>query len=257
MNAQHATVAQYYDEATPDYLQHVGDVLQGAMMTGAPFDSAPQRTLDFIAREAGLADGQHVLDAGCGVCGPAVYFARLFPSMRIKAVTISPVQFQAALGRIWRAGVELRIKAVLGDMHDLEDDGVFDRVLFLESAGHSQDRPALWSMAHRALKPGGILYIKDVMLTVDPCATTQEQADDLRTFNGLYAYNTYSQATVVDELKACGFGDIAIKPLWPMLDSARAEHCKRTDGELNAFGKRHAHELPNLPAAFFQVSARK
>jgi Mycolic acid cyclopropane synthetase len=82
-------VEQYYDEWTARYIGGVGEVFQGAR---------PQSTdelLGYLLEAAALEDGMTVLDAGSGVCGPALWFAA-HRDIRIEALTISSVQVEQA-----------------------------------------------------------------------------------------------------------------------------------------------------------------
>src|SRR5439155_1269509 len=78
-------VRDYYNAWTEKYIQDFGDCIQ------AHRPSREEDLLEYLMTRAGLRDGQRVLDAGCGVCGPARYFAS-HRNLDIEAITVSPVQ---------------------------------------------------------------------------------------------------------------------------------------------------------------------
>src|SRR6202000_2902971 len=63
-------VAAYYDDWNERYEAVFGDVYQH-LKAG---DHA--QLLDHMLDIAAMAPGEHLVDAGCGVCGPARYFSR-------------------------------------------------------------------------------------------------------------------------------------------------------------------------------------
>lgn len=159
-------IAAYYDEWNDRYEESFGQVFQHLQV------SDPDHFFNHLASSAHLADGERILDAGCGVCGPAIEFARRF-AVDIDAVTVSPIQQARARGNIDRAHLGNRVRVSVGDFHRLEDlfqPHTFDLVYFLESLVHSHDPLAALRSAFTVLRPGGRLYIKDFY---------QGQAEDL------------------------------------------------------------------------------
>jgi ubiquinone/menaquinone biosynthesis C-methylase UbiE len=150
-------VKQYYDETTEQYIAGFGDVFQAIRPDSTEF------LLKYISGAAGLKDGMDVLDAGCGVCGPAIWFAKHF-DIRIEALTISPVQVETSKRRIAEAGIGDKINVALGDFHDLAKifpHHSFDRVLFLETICHARDYRPVLDGAKKLIRRSGGLYIKD------------------------------------------------------------------------------------------------
>jgi len=90
---------------------------------------AQEAKLAHIAAKLALADGQHVLDIGCGWGGMAIYLARHF-DVRVTGITLSEEQLALARARAEEAGVADRITFELVDYRDLAARGArFDRIV--------------------------------------------------------------------------------------------------------------------------------
>lgn len=196
-------VKQYYDEMTPSYIAGFGEVFQG---------SRPESTdelVNYLIQAARLEDGFTVLDAGCGICGPAMMFAERC-NLKIEAVTLSSVQVSEAQARIASKGLEQRITVRQGDYHKLGQlypSNTFDRVLFLESLCHAEDYRKVLAQAKHVLKPGGFLYIKD-FYAIDHRSRPELlslQAKDLKALNELYRLVTPDLPSTVDLISELGF----------------------------------------------------
>jgi cyclopropane fatty-acyl-phospholipid synthase-like methyltransferase len=195
-------VKAYYDRTTRKYLDIYGEVIQAFR---------PRREkdlLDYLAKSSGLKWKTRILDAGCGVCGPARYFARQYHSA-VDAITLSDVQAAEADTRNREAGLQDRIRVVCGDYHQLTrhfQAGIYDAVYFLESLGHSDDPATALREAYALLKPGGYIYIKDFYRRQVDDAAEQEKIDRvIANMDRHYAYHTPDLLTVIGALRACGF----------------------------------------------------
>jgi cyclopropane fatty-acyl-phospholipid synthase-like methyltransferase len=82
-------VGDFYNKNHDAFIKVYGEVIQAFRTNN--LDNILNSQIDSI----GLKKGQRVLDAGCGVCGPARYFAKK-TGCNIDAVTISEVQLNAA-----------------------------------------------------------------------------------------------------------------------------------------------------------------
>jgi cyclopropane fatty-acyl-phospholipid synthase-like methyltransferase len=196
-------VQQYYDEMTSSYIAGFGEVFQG---------SRPESTdelVDYLIQAARLEDNLTILDAGCGICGPAIMFAERC-KLTIEAVTLSSVQVNEAQARIVSKGLQEQIRVRQGDFHrlgELYPANTFDRVLFLESLCHAEDYRKVLSQAKQVLKPGGFLYIKD-FYAIDYRSRPELlplQVKDLKSLNQLYRLVMPDLTSTVDLISELGF----------------------------------------------------
>jgi len=196
-------VKRYYNERTGAYLKGFGEVFQG---------SRPASTTDllnYIIEAAELWDGVRILDAGCGICGPAIFFAQK-RNLTVEALTISAVQVAEALQRIQALDLEKRITVREGDFHNLAtiyDADSFDRILFLETICHARDYRTVLEQAMKILKPGGLLYIKDFYCQDfrSKPDLIEIQLDDLRALNRCYCLVLPDLPSLLDLVSELGF----------------------------------------------------
>jgi len=96
---------------------------------GMTLGEAQEAKLAHIAAKLALADGQHVLDIGCGWGGMAIYLARHF-DLRVHGITLSEEQLALAHERAAQAGVADRVSFELIDYRDLAERGArYDRIV--------------------------------------------------------------------------------------------------------------------------------
>lgn len=151
-------VTQYYEEWTDRYIEGFGTFFQ------AQQTHSPAELMAYIAQAVDLGNGARVLDAGCGIGGPAIELGRQF-DVEIEGVTISPIQVQKAQEAIAQATLKGRVNVREGDFHHLSEyygPAAFDVVYFLESLVHSHQPEQVIQEVRKVLKPGGKLYIKDL-----------------------------------------------------------------------------------------------
>lgn len=141
--------AGYWDETTPD--------LHAALM----------RENEVLAAVAGISSHDHVLDAGCGVGGSAIFLAERF-GCRVTGISLSAKQVETAKQHAAR-----RIPANAPQFFTMDYTGTtfpketFDVVWGLESICHADDKRLFIEEALRVLKPGGRLVVADGFLMRD------------------------------------------------------------------------------------------
>jgi cyclopropane-fatty-acyl-phospholipid synthase len=119
---------------------------------------AEDRALEETAAHAGLADGQRVLELGCGWGSLTLWMAERFPRSDILAVSNSGPQrdfIEAAAARRGLRNVRVRT----ADMNSFEAGATFDRVVSVEMFEHMANWPALLTRVHAWLEPQGTLFL--------------------------------------------------------------------------------------------------
>lgn len=162
-------VAEYYKCTTIDYRLvwqnrrnlafHFG-YHEGSTRTHAEALENANRTL---ARLAGIAPGDRVLDAGCGVGGSCFWLAT---HLQARAVGIALGEDAIAQARrvAVNRGLEGAVRFDVADFTALPyADSSFDVVWALESVCHAQPKLDFYLEAHRVLRPGGRLVLADFM----------------------------------------------------------------------------------------------
>ena len=213
----------------------------------------------YLAERAGVSKGDRVLDAGCGVCGPAIAIAQAF-DVEVHGFTVSPVQARTASRLIAGAGLNPRVTVTLGDYHHVPvPDAAFDRVLFLESCGYSPVRDQLFAEAARVVRPGGTIYVKDVFRREEPL--TPHQLADVGEFDRLWSLAASPTLSgVEDDLSKAGCEVVRAAPL-PNVGTdcfvgAMFEIAGPSIG-LSTLGSQFFRSFDDLPLFFGEVLARK
>jgi ubiquinone/menaquinone biosynthesis C-methylase UbiE len=103
----------------------------------------------------------HILDIGCGLGGPARYFATRF-GCKVSGIDITPSFVDAArkLTALLHLGSQVEIEQ--GDGQRLPyADGVFDGALTQHVTMNVADRPGFFREAYRVMKPGAFFALTE------------------------------------------------------------------------------------------------
>ena len=130
------------------------------------FLRAQRRLDDVLIGMAGLADGQAVLDVGCGLGGTLETIDRQRRGMRLVGLNID--QRQLELCRTLTPAPGNSLTWTVGDACDLPyADASFDRLLSIEAMFHFRARGRFFAEAARVLRPGGMLVASDIVVAPD------------------------------------------------------------------------------------------
>jgi ubiquinone/menaquinone biosynthesis C-methylase UbiE len=123
---------------------------------------AAMETMDGVLLEAGkVANGQRLLDVGCGFGGTIQQINARHSDMHLTGLNIDARQLAAAEAQT-RATNGNQIVWVEGDACQLPfEDNTFDRILAVECIFHFPSRERFLAEAARVLKPGGYLAVSD------------------------------------------------------------------------------------------------
>ncbi len=131
----------YWDETTPD------------------LDAAELRMLGLYGERAELADGQHILELGCGWGSLTLWMAAKYPNARITAVSNSRLQREFIEARCKERGLD-NVNIITTDVNTLALDALqFDRVVSIEMFEHMRNYEHLLQRVGSWLKPGGKLFV--------------------------------------------------------------------------------------------------
>jgi ubiquinone/menaquinone biosynthesis C-methylase UbiE len=260
--SEHLTqVADYYNQMNPLILKYVGTSYQSCLLKGDSEEGDAYRATNlYCAAQAGVRSGYHILDAGCGVCGPSIDIARAFEGVRIDGITLSSEQASTARELVKQAQLTSQIQVHVGDFHQLPfENEVFDLVLFLESLGYSYDLLGLFTEVYRVLKPDGILYIKEPFSKEPPFSEQEQQ--ELEAVSKIYFYNLVSMKLTAQLLAEAGFHQVAcqdISNIFSMeLYNQKMFEYKYGFPFLTEFGKYHFYHFQFIPGFLGEVKARK
>lgn len=245
---------EYYDRNNASILATVGPIYQAGLIGQR---GTPETTMRNLIAAAGVQQGERVADLGCGAGGPAVLMARLVDGVRVDGLTISSEQARAGASLAKAHGVEDRVKILVGDFHAAPlESGTYDRVVFFESIGYSDDVNQVLREAFRLLRPGGMLYVKDVVRKPDPLG--RAEALELAEFDEVYCQRTPTPQQIAAAMALAGFTDLKGEPLNGLastLGFAQAMRDRSSPDGLSDFGRRHHRSFQALPVTFMHFTA--
>ncbi len=119
---------------------------------------AEEAALLLTASHAGLADGQSVLELGCGWGSLSLWMAERYPHARITAVSNAAPQRRHIEAEAQARGLG-NLRVVTADMNDFTPDARFDRIVSVEMFEHMANWRALLGRARDWLEPTGALFL--------------------------------------------------------------------------------------------------
>ena len=125
---------------------------------------AAQAMTQRICEVADVADGQRVLDVGCGFGGTIDYLNHRRSPCDLVGVNIDTRQLDRAR-RLAEPRTQNRVSFIEADACDLPiGSGTFDRALAIECAFHFRSRKQFFRQVLQALRPGGSIALSDFVL---------------------------------------------------------------------------------------------
>jgi cyclopropane fatty-acyl-phospholipid synthase-like methyltransferase len=253
-------VRRFYDRWTPVLVQAAGTTLQcGLVKRSADAAATAEDSTRYLAELAGVSPGDRILDAGCGVGGPAMAIARAVPNVVIDGVTVSAVQAKWAQQLAKEAGLADRVRVHMADFHHLPfADHSFNVAIYLEVTGYSPDREALYREAARVLRPGGTVYVKEVFGPEGPL--TEPQRLSVAAFDELWACRIPTLSETKRAMRAAGFVGIRSREFpFVSMEHFYGSMVVRDEGgiRLNEFGQAFLRLFPDFPAFFGETKAKR
>lgn len=119
---------------------------------------AEEAMLRLTCERAQLADGQDVLELGCGWGSLTLWMAEYYPNSRITGVSNSASQRASILERAEKLGFR-NVQIITADMNDFEAAKRYDRIVSVEMFEHMRNWGALLERVSTWMKADGKLFI--------------------------------------------------------------------------------------------------
>ena len=121
-------------------------------------DESEESMLELSFERAQLADGDSILELGCGWGSLTCYMASKLPNSKITAVSNSKDQKEHILNRCKNQGLD-NTEVITADMNDFETENKYDRVVSIEMFEHMRNYKKLLSKISSWLNDDGKLFI--------------------------------------------------------------------------------------------------
>jgi cyclopropane-fatty-acyl-phospholipid synthase len=171
--------AQHYEVPAEFFRLHLGPRLKyscclyenGARPPARTLAQAEDAMLELCAQRAGVADGQRILDLGCGWGSLSLWLAERYPRAQVVGLSNSSGQREFITARARERGLA-NVTIVTGNVVEFDpsmraadaallgsDAWHFDRILSIEMFEHMRNYEALLAKVARWLAPGGELFV--------------------------------------------------------------------------------------------------
>ena len=163
-------IAEYTDEADAQHYEvpaaFFARVLGPNRKYSSCFYKEPESTLQEAEEEAlrqtvdhaDLADGQSILELGCGWGSLSLWMARQFPHAQITSVSNSRTQRQYIEAEATRRGLK-NLQVIAQDMNVFDPERTFDRIVSVEMFERMMNWRELMTRVKSWLKPDGRFFL--------------------------------------------------------------------------------------------------
>ncbi|MDY6769350.1 MAG: methyltransferase domain-containing protein [Candidatus Nanohaloarchaea archaeon] len=213
-----ASVNTYYNWSQPLYNLFWGASSHHCMHVGYSesgedsLEASVENLNAVLADEAGIDEGDRVLDAGCGVGGGSVWLATR-RGASVLGININGQQLEQARSYADREGVEDLVSFRLADFTDTGlDSSSFDIVWAVDTVSHTDERRKFFQEAYRLLDESGVLVLTDAFRETDDL--DQETRRKLRAVeSGLGVQPWEMKADYRQYADDAGFGEITFRDI--------------------------------------------
>jgi cyclopropane fatty-acyl-phospholipid synthase-like methyltransferase len=155
----------------------------------------PKEKLAFIGGKMDFKPGEKVLDAGSGFGYPAWYFAKIF-KVDITGINIDKVQLNISKGM---KSKECKIKFKECNFNNITSlDTIFNKMIFIETIGHSDDLEKTFSEMYNNLDSDGTVFIQTTF-------STGKKLELLREQEKFWGYSNYMEEDFINKALKAGF----------------------------------------------------
>ncbi len=140
-------------------------------------DEAEATSLAATCERAGLADGQDVLELGCGWGSLTLWMAKHYPASRITALSNSRSQRAYIEGELAKRGLS-NVLVVTCDMNEFEAPSRFDRIVSVEMFEHLRNWQEAFRHVRHWLWPDGRFFMHVFVHRMTPYAFVARDSSD-------------------------------------------------------------------------------
>lgn len=159
---QQAANEQHYEVPAGFYQMVLGARLKYSSGLWTPqvrtLTEAEEAMLALTCERAQLANGQSILELGCGWGSLSLWMAEKYPGAQITAVSNSATQ-KAFIDSCAAQRDLGNLTVITADAAKFQPEGKFDRVASVEMFEHMRNHRELMRRIHSWLKPGGKLFV--------------------------------------------------------------------------------------------------
>ena len=153
---------QHYEVPTAFYQYCLGKNLKYSSGYWKPgvtdIDTSEDDMLELTCQRAELADGQDVLELGCGWGSLSLYMSAKFPGSKFTVLSNSRTQKAHIDEQAKQRGIK-NLTVITNDINTFTIDEKFDRVVSVEMFEHMRNYQLLMAKVASFLKPDGKLWI--------------------------------------------------------------------------------------------------
>jgi cyclopropane-fatty-acyl-phospholipid synthase len=155
-NTQHYEVpAEFFHHVLGPHMKYSCGYWPAGVTT---LDASEEAMLALTATRARIADGQQILELGCGWGSLTLYLAARFPDSRITAVSNSRSQKEFIDAQARHRSLR-NVEIITADMNDFQPAGRFDRVVSVEMFEHMRNYRELFARIARWMEPAALLFV--------------------------------------------------------------------------------------------------
>ncbi|MHC5068226.1 MAG: SAM-dependent methyltransferase [Planctomycetota bacterium] len=155
-NDQHYTVpAAFYRLALGPNLKYSSCLWDD---TTSDLGAAEDAMLDLYCQRAQLADGQRILDVGCGWGSLSLYLAKRYPASAITAISNSASQRAFIEHCAEQCGLS-NLQVITADLATFSTEERFDRLMSIECLEHMRNHGPLFARFRTWLTADGLAFI--------------------------------------------------------------------------------------------------
>lgn len=161
LNTQEAN-EQHYEVPTEFYTYCLGKHLKYSSGYWKPgvtdIDTSEKDMLELTCERAELANGQQVLELGCGWGSLSLFMAARFPQSSFTVVSNSRTQKEYIDGQAKQRGIS-NLNVITMNINEFKLDQTFDRIVSVEMFEHMRNYQKLMQLVASLLKADGKLFV--------------------------------------------------------------------------------------------------